>query len=271
MTSWPRPTFSAGLGLAVVGFALFVALFAPFLAPHGINDVVGGNWAPPSKTALLGTDNIGRDLLSRLIFATRVTLFVATVANVLAFLLGGFAGFIAGVVGGWIDLVLGQINDLLMAIPTLIFALVVLTVLPSDLVVIVSVMALLDSTRVFRISRSLAADIAAMDYIEVARVRGEGLGWILAGEVLPNAFSPLLAEFGLRLVFAILFLSTLSFLGLGIQPPSTDWGSLLKENKDAIVFGGWSALIPGAAIAVLATAICAVVDWILDERNGGRT
>ena len=90
------------------------------------------------------------------------------------------------------------------------------------------------------------------------------MAWILWREVLPNAFAPLLAEFGLRLVFAILFLSTLSFLGMGIQPPSTDWGSLLKENKDGIVFGGWSALIPGAAIALLAAAISTVVDWVLD-------
>jgi peptide/nickel transport system permease protein len=264
MRRLPRPTFAAGLGLAILALALIVAVFAPQIAPHGINDVVGGNWEPPSKVALLGTDDLGRDLLSRLIYGTRVTLFVATLATVLAFLLGGFTGFIAGVFGGWIDLVLGQINDLLMALPTLIFALVVLSVLPSGVVVIVSVMALLDSTRVFRISRSLAADIAAMDYIEAARVRGERPGWILYREVLPNAFSPLLAEFGLRLVFAILFLSTLSFLGLGIQPPSTDWGSLLKENKDGIVFGGWAGLVPGAAIALLATAVNAVVDWVLD-------
>jgi peptide/nickel transport system permease protein len=264
MRKLPRPTFAAGLGLGVLALSVIVALFAPFLAPHGLNDVVGGNWEPPSRTALLGTDNLGRDLLSRLIYGTRVTLFVATLATVLAFLLGGFTGFIAGVFGGWIDLVLGQLNDLLMSLPTLIFALVVLSVLPSGVVVIVSVMALLDSTRVFRISRSLATDIAAMDYIEAARVRGERLGWILWREVLPNAFSPLLAEFGLRLVFAILFLSTLSFLGLGIQPPSTDWGSLLKENKDGIVFGGWAGLVPGAAIALLATAVNAVVDWVLD-------
>jgi peptide/nickel transport system permease protein len=267
MTAFPRPTFAAGVGLAVLVLAVGIALFAPLLAPHAINDVIGGNWDPPSSKALLGTDNLGRDLLSRLIWGTRVTLFVATVATVLAFLIGGFTGFVAGVFGGWVDLVLGQINDLLMAVPTLIFALVVLTVLPSGFVVIISVMALLDSTRVFRISRSLAADIAAMDYIEAARVRGEGLAWILWREVLPNAFAPLLAEFGLRLVFAILFLSTLSFLGMGIQPPSTDWGSLLKENKDGIVFGGWSALIPGAAIALLAAAITTVVDWVLDWTN----
>lgn len=271
MTKLPSPTFTAALGLSVLGLAIGVALFAPILAPHAINDVVGGNWDPPSSKALLGTDNLGRDVLSRLIWGTRVTLSVAAIATFLAFLIGGLSGFVAGVFGGWIDVVLGGINDLLMAVPTLIFALVVLTVLPSGFGVIVAVMALLDSTRVFRISRSLAADIAAMDYIEAARVRGEGLGWILGREILPNAISPLLAEFGLRLVFAIIFLSTLSFLGLGIQPPSTDWGSLLKENKDAIVFGGWSALVPGAAIALLAIAITSVVDWALERTTSTGT
>jgi peptide/nickel transport system permease protein len=201
---------------------------APILASHTLNAIIGGNWDPPSSAAWLGTDNLGRDLLSRLIWGARVTLFIATVATLLVFLIGGLTGFLAGVCGGWVDLVFSQIDDLLMAVPTLIFALVVLSVMPSSVVVIISVMALLDSTRVFRISRSMAADIAAMDYVEAAWVRGERLGWILCREVLPNALPPLLAEFGLRLVFAILFLSTLSFLGLGVQPPSTDWGSLLK-------------------------------------------
>jgi len=266
----PPPPLAAFLGLSVVVLTLVVALFAPLLAPYDLNEVVGGNWDPPSAGALLGTDNLGRDLLSRLIWGTRMTLFVATLATVLAFLIGGLTGFVAGIFGGWIDLLLRQINDLLMAVPTLILALVVLSVIPSGLTVLIAVMAVLDSTRVFRISRSLAADIAAMDYVEAAWVRGEKIGWIVWREVLPNAISPLLAEFGLRLVFAILFLSTLSFLGLGIQPPATDWGSLLKENKDGIVFGVWSALIPGGAIVLLALAISAVMDWILDRTTHPR-
>lgn len=259
-----RPTLSAGLGLAVLAAVLIMALFAPLLAPYDINAIVGGNWDVPSAQALLGTDNLGRDLLSRLIWGARATLFVSVIATVLAFLIGSVTGFVSAVFGGWVDLLFCQVNDLLMAVPTLILALIVLSVLPSGMLVIVSVMAVLDSTRVFRISRSLAADIAAMDYVEAARVRGEGLKWVIFREVLPNALSPLLAEFGLRLVFAILFLSTLSFLGLGIQPPDADWGSLLKENKDGIVFGVGAALIPGAAIAVLAIAISAVVDWVMD-------
>ena len=131
-----------------------------------------------------------------------------------------------------------------MAIPTLIFALVVLSVLPTDLYILILVMAVLDSTRVFRISRAVAVDIAVMDFVEAARLRGEGWGWIMFREILPNALSPLLAEFGLRFAFAVLFLSTLSFLGLGVQPPVADWGSMVKENKDGIVFGISAALCP---------------------------
>jgi len=261
LTSAPA---SAWLGIAVLVLAALTALFAPVLAPYGLNEVVGGNWDPASAEAWLGTDNLGRDLLSRLIWGTRMTLFVATAATLLAFLIGGLAGFVAGIFGGWIDTALTQTNNLLMAIPSLILALVVLSVMPNGLTVLILVMAILDSTRIFRISRSLAQEIAAMEYVEVAWLRGERWWWIVAREVLPNAKSPLLAEFGLRLVFAILFLSTLSFLGLGIQPPDTDWGSLLKENKDGIVFGEWSALLPGAAIVVLAIAITAVLDWIQD-------
>ncbi|MEB0139416.1 MULTISPECIES: ABC transporter permease [unclassified Undibacterium] len=260
----PRLTIAAALALSILGAVLASALFAPLLAPYALNEVIGTSWDPPSAEALLGTDNLGRDLLSRLIWGARVTLLIAFVATALAFLIGGVSGFVAGLYRGKIDVVLNQVNDLLMAIPSLIVALVVLTIFPSSLTLIITVMAVLDSTRVFRISRSLVLDVTAMDYVEAAKLRGEGSASILWREVLPNVFAPLLAEFGLRLVFAILFLSTLSFLGLGVQPPSSDWGGLLKENKDGIVFGVWAALSPGIAIAVLAISINIVVDWWLD-------
>jgi peptide/nickel transport system permease protein len=129
-------------------------------------------------------------------------------------------------------------------------------------------MALLDATRVFRVARALATDIAAMEFVETARIRGEGILWVLGREILPNAVPPLLAEFGLRLIFAVLFLSTLSFLGLGIQPPETDWGSLLRENKDGIIFGVWAALIPGGTIALLAIAVSRISDWLQAHISG---
>ncbi|TIO03600.1 MAG: ABC transporter permease, partial [Mesorhizobium sp.] len=160
---------------------------------------------------------------------------------------------------------LSRLVDLLMSIPTLIMGLVVLSVLPSNLVTLILVMGILDSTRVYRLSRAVAVDINVMDYVEAAKLRGEASGWIIFREILPNALSPLVSELGLRFIYAVLFLSTLSFLGLGVQPPDADWGGMVKENKDGIVFGIPAALIPAAAIAALAISVNLVADWVLNR------
>ncbi|RVC44858.1 ABC transporter permease, partial [Mesorhizobium sp. M4B.F.Ca.ET.088.02.2.1] len=168
---------------------------------------------------------------------------------------------------------LSRLIDLLMSIPTLIMALVVLSVLPSNVVTLILVMGVLDSTRVYRLSRAVAVDINVMDYVEAAKLRGEGSAWIIFREILPNALSPLVSELGLRFIYAVLFLSTLSFLGLGVQPPDADWGGMVKENKDGIVFGIAAALIPAAAIAALAISVNLVADWVLNRTaslKGGR-
>ncbi|GMB80596.1 ABC transporter permease [Shinella zoogloeoides] len=264
---------SAWIGILGIAVALFCALFAPFIAPHGESEIVGSVWQPMGGDFLLGTDNLGRDLFSRLIFGARTTIFVALAATVLSFSLGMLLSFTAAVTGGFVDQVFSRFNDLMMAIPTLIFALVVLAVLPQQLWILILVMAILDSTRVYRIGRAVALDVAVMEFVEAARLRGEGTGWIIFREILPNTLSPLLAEFGLRFAFSILFLSTLSFLGLGIQPPAADWGGMVKDNKDGIIFGISAALIPGGAIAGLAICVNLVVDWLMKRTSslkGGR-
>lgn len=264
---------SAWIGIAGITLALLAAAFAPWLAPYGEREIVGAVWAPMSGQHLLGTDNLGRDLLSRLIFGARTTLFVALAASILSFAIGIILSFIAAVSGGWVDQGLSRLNDLMMSIPTLIFALVVLAALPQQIWILVLVMAVLDSTRVFRLGRAVAVDIVVMDFVEAARLRGEGTFWMIFREILPNALSPLLAEFGLRFAFAILFLSTLSFLGLGIQPPAADWGGMVRDNSDGIIFGVPAALIPGGAIATLAICVNIVVDWLLRRTSslkGGR-
>jgi len=264
---------SAWIGMLGIALALFCAVFAPFIAPHGESEIVGAIWQPLGGDYLLGTDNLGRDLFSRLIFGARTTIFVALAATVLSFSLGMLLSFTAAVTGGFIDQAFSRFNDLMMAIPTLIFALVVLAVLPQQLWILILVMAILDSTRVYRIGRAVALDVAVMEFVEAARLRGEGTGWIIFREILPNTLSPLLAEFGLRFAFSILFLSTLSFLGLGIQPPAADWGGMVKDNKDGIIFGISAALIPGGAIAGLAICVNLVVDWLMKRTSslkGGR-
>lgn len=264
---------SAWIGILGILLSLFCALFAPLIAPYGESQIVGSVWQPMGGEYLLGTDNLGRDLFSRLIFGARTTIFVALAATVLSFSLGMLLSFTAAVTGGFVDQIFSRFNDLMMAIPTLIFALVVLAVLPQQLWILILVMAILDSTRVYRIGRAVALDVAVMEFVEAARLRGEGTGWIIFREILPNTLSPLLAEFGLRFAFSILFLSTLSFLGLGIQPPAADWGGMVKDNKDGIIFGISAALIPGGAIAGLAICVNLVVDWLMKRTSslkGGR-
>jgi len=263
----------AAIGLVLTALFLIAAIFAPLIAPYGLGEIVGDVWAPMSSQFLLGTDNLGRDLLSRMIFGARTTIFIAVMATALSFSLGAILGFTAAVVGGWFDTGMSRFVDLLMAIPTLIFALVVLSVLPSTLVTLILVMGILDATRVYRLSRAVAVDINVMDFVEAAKLRGEGKGWIIFREILPNALSPLISELGLRFIYAVLFLSALSFLGLGVQPPDADWGGMVKENKDGIVFGIPAALIPAAAIAALAISVNLVADWVLNrttDLKGGR-
>jgi len=268
-----RMPLSAAIGLFFTALYFLAAIFADFIAPYGMAQVVGGVWEPISSRHWLGTDGIGRDLLTRMIYGGQTTIFIATAGTLLSFSLGSVLGFTAAVAGGWLDQALSRFVDLMMAIPSLIFALVVLSVMPVTLPVLILVMGLLDATRVFRLSRAVAVDITVMDYVEAARLRGEGRGWIIFREILPNALSPLVAEMGLRFIFMVLFVSTLSFLGLGVQPPLADWGGIVKENKEGIVYGIPAALIPAFAIATLAISVNLVADWVLNRTSslkGGR-
>jgi peptide/nickel transport system permease protein len=268
-----RMPISAAIGLFFTALYFLAAIFADLIAPYGMAEVVGGVWEPMSAKHWLGTDSIGRDLLTRMIYGGQTTIFVATVATLISFTLGSILGFTAAVAGGWLDQGLSRFVDLMMSIPTLIFALVVLSVMPVTLTVLILIMGLLDATRVFRLSRAVAVDITVMDYVEAARLRGEGRRWIIFREILPNALSPLVAEMGLRFIFAVLFISTLSFLGLGVQPPMADWGGIVKENKEGIVYGIPAALIPAFAIATLAISVNLVADWVLTRTSslkGGR-
>lgn len=269
-----RIPLSALVGIILTSAFVLAAIFAPLIAPYPMEAAVGGAWEPSSSEHWFGTDRVGRDILSRLIYGGRITIFVAAAASTIAFALGSFFGFMAAVRGGWIDQGLSRLVDLMMSIPTLIVALVLLSVLPLNLSVLIIVMGVLDSTRVFRLSRAVAMDIVVMDYVEAAKLRGEGQGWIIFREILPNALSPLVAEFGLRFIFAVLFVSTLSFLGVGVQPPQADWGGMVRDSKDFLVYGRTAALVPAAAIALLAISVNLVADWILARTSslkGGRS
>jgi peptide/nickel transport system permease protein len=263
-----RAPLSAQFGFAVILLYLVVALFAPQIAPYGETEVVGEGFAPWGGQFLLGTDNLGRDMLSRLIYGSRNTLGIAFLTTLLAFLLGGLAGLVAAIRGGWVDQGLSRLVDILMAIPQLIFALLILSVVGTTATSLVLVIAVLDATRVFRLARAVAMTVVVQDFVEATRLRGEGLWWLVTREVLPNAAAPLIAEFGLRFCFVFLFISALSFLGLGIQPPTSDWGSMVRDNAVLITFGDITPLLPAVAVALLTIGVNFVVDWMLHKSSG---
>lgn len=260
--------FSAKVGIFMVLIMALLALFAPVIAPFGETEIVGDVWLDPGGAYLLGTDNLGRDMLSRLLFGGRNTIAIAFLITGLSFTIGIFFGFLGATVGSWLDQILSRMIDVLMAFPTLIFALMILTVVGTSVPALVVVIALLDSTRVFRISRAVAMDVEVMEYVEVARLRGEGIWWIMRHEILPNALPPLVAEFGLRFCFVFLFIASLSFLGLGLQPPTADWGGMVRENSGAITFGMLTPLWPASAIAFLTVGVNLIVDWFLHLSSG---
>ncbi len=217
---------------------------------------------------LLGTDNLGRDMLSRILFGARNTIGIALAATVLTFVIGVFLGLLAATMGGIVDQVLSRIVDVMMAIPLFIAALLLLTIVGTSVFNMIAIIAILESTRVYRIARAVARDIVVLDFIEAARLRGERLSYLLVSEILPNITAPLAAEFGLRFCFVFLLIAALSFLGLGIQPPTADWGSMVRENATLITFGDITPLLPAMAIGLLTVAVNFVVDWMLHRASG---
>ena len=261
---------SAWFGIIVIVIYGLVAVFAPVIAPYGESQVLGDAYLPSSAQHWLGTDQLGRDMLTRLIYGARNTIGIALLTVLLSFALGGSMGILSAIFRGWLDQVLGRIVDVFMSIPQLIFALMLLSIVGPSATSIVLIIAVLDSTRFYRISRAVAMNVAVMDYVEAARLRGESTSWIMFKEILPNILPTLVAEFGLRFCFVFLTISSLSFLGLGIQPPTADWGSMVRENATLINYGRFTPLLPAGAIALLTVAVNFVVDWFLHKTSGLR-
>jgi peptide/nickel transport system permease protein len=263
-----KAPLTAWFGLVVIAIYLILALFAPLIAPYGQAEIVGNQFDPWSSQFVFGTDQIGRDMLSRLIYGARNTIGIAVVTTGLAFTIGGMLGLLASVLGGWVDQLLGRLVDVLMAIPQLIFALVLLSIFGSSIPNLIIIIAVLDSTRVFRLTRAVAMNVVVLDFVEAAKLQGENLRWIILREILPNILPPLVAEFGLRFCFVFLTVAALSFLGLGIQPPTADWGSMVRENATLINYGDITPLLPAGCIALLTVAVNFVVDWFLHKTSG---
>lgn len=281
---------TAAFGILVIIVYAVTAIFAGFIAPYGQEEVFAkANVLPGGDPAtggdpehILGTDPIGRDILSRIIFGAQNTVGIAFITTCLAFLIGTTMGFLAAIKGGWIDQLASRVVDALMAIPQLIFALLLMTIATAwagsngflVTVYMILIIAVLDSTRVYRLSRAVGLNIVVMDYIEAAKLRGETLSYLVFKEILPNAFAPLLAEFGLRFCFVFLTIASLSFLGIGIQPPLADWGTMVKDLSAFINFAQFSPLtaalplMAAGAIALLTVGVNFVVDWMLQKTSG---
>ncbi len=256
---------AALFGIAVVVMFVALAVLGPWIMPFDPETTVGKTWSGPSAEHWLGTDNIGRDILSRVISGARTTIGLALVTTILSFSIGVSLGIFAAVGGVIVDQLLSRIVDMFLSVPVLIMALIVLTALGSSIPTLILTIALLDSTRVYLVARAVAVDVAARDFVDVARLRGERTIWIMFHEILPNALPPLISEFGLRFCFNFLYVASLSFLGLGVQPPQADWGGMVRENGQAITFGLLAPIWPALAIALMTVAVNLVVDWLLSR------
>nr|WP_242601408.1 ABC transporter permease [Pseudaestuariivita atlantica] len=279
---------TAAFGIFIILCYAIAAIFAAWIAPYGQEEVLAkANIIPLVSAEMggdpgfpLGTDQIGRDIYSRLIYGAQNTVGIAFVTTILAFFLGVTGGFLAAVLQGWTDQVLSRLVDVLMAIPALIFSLLLITAAASLFkgssltVAMIVIIAVIDSTRVFRLARAVGMNIVVMDYIEAAKLRGERMSYLIFREVLPNAYAPLLAEFGLRFCFVFLTIAALSFLGLGIQPPLADWGTMVKDLGQFVNYAAFLPqyamlpLLPAGAIALLTVAVNFVVDWMLHRSSG---
>lgn len=259
---------TAAFGLLMITIYAFVGIFGPALAPFGEAEVIADAFAFRNDEMLLGADQIGRDFFSRLIYGTRNTVGLALAATLAAFLAGTTGGLLAATQGGRIDQIMGRIADVIMSIPSLIFALLLLSILGPKWWVLIIAVGIIYAPRVFRLTRAVAGNIVVMDYIEAAKLRGEKNSYLIRKEILPNVTAPLVAEFGLEFCFVFLLIAGLSFLGLGLQPPTADWGSMVRENATLITYQDPTPLIPAAAIALLTISVNFVVDWVLFRSSG---
>ena len=251
---------SGWIGLAIVAFWALAAVFGPTLLSRTGAAGGGAVFAPISAAHWLGTDYLGRDMLARVIEGARYTVGVAFLATLLASGTGTLLALLAAASGRWIDATLSRGLDTLTAIPSKMFALLIVGGFGSSVPMLVAAAAVIYVPGAYRIARSLAVNVNALDYVTVARTRGESTGYVMLREILPNIAGPMLADLGLRFVYVVLLLASLSFLGLGVQPPEADWGSLVRENILALSEGGASVIAPSLAIASLTIAVNLVID-----------
>jgi len=249
------------IGLSIILFWGVIALIAPHIIPHPVGEIVDEDYfGPISSRFWLGSDYLGRDMLSRVLMGARYTVGISLAAVCIACFSGVVLGMAAAVSGGWFDTALSRFLDALNSIPSKLSGLVVVAAVGSSIDVLIVTLAVIYTPGAYRFARALAVNINTMDYITVARTRGEGIFYLIGSEILPNITGPVLADLGIRFVFIVLLLSGLSFLGLGVQPPYADWGALVHENVGGLPFGAPAVIVPSLAIASLTISVNLLID-----------
>ena len=271
------------IGVCVIVFWMVIVFIGPSISPYHEADILdealfivpgsddpypATDFQPPSKVVWLGSDYLGRDTLSRTLYGARTTIGISLASTLLAYLVGVTLGIAAAVAGTVLDSVLSRFNDAILSIPSIMLALVMIAAIGSTIPILIVLTGLIYASSVFRIARALGLDVTVSDFVEAARVRGEGLWWIITREILPNVAIPMATDFGLRFVYIILFISSLSFLGLGVQPPQSDWGSMVRESLAGLPYGSIAPLVPALAIATLTIAINMIVDDVSAHAGG---
>ena len=261
----------AGLiGCAVFAFWLLMAVAGPYLAPDDAGGVGDDVFAPLSALHPLGTDYLGRDMLSRILHGAPYTIGLALAAVLVASVGGTVLAMCAAAAGGWFDAIVSRIVDTMLSIPHKLLALIIVAGFGTSVPLLILTAGIGYMPGAYRIARALAVNVQAMDYVQAARARGEGMAYITCHERLPNMIRPVLADFGLRFLFIVLLLSGLSFLGLGIQPPHADWGSLVRENIIGLSEGAPAVVMPALAIATLTIAVNMAIDGLAGRKRRGR-
>lgn len=257
--SWP-----AMIGVFLVGFWVVVAILAPLLAPYdpNVSDYAALANPFPSAEHWLGTDNQGRDLLSRIIWGARTVLIVAPIAVIIAYTIGAAMGLVAGYKGGWWDIVLSRISDVILSFPVIILYMIIIANFGASMVNIIVAVTFTAAPQIMRIVRGLTLDLKNMEYVAAAKTRGEGDIYIMLVEILPNARGPLIVDACLRMGYTTIAIGVLGFLGLGLPPPDPDWGGMVKDTYGMMSVWPHMSLIPAAAISSLVVGFNLLADGI---------
>ena len=264
------------VGLTIVAVLVALALIGPYIAPHSPFVFVGAPFASPSSHAWLGTDTLGRDVLSRILCGGRTVIGLALAATALAMVIGVALGLLAGYSRAAVDDVIMRLLDVLLAFPSIVFVLLLVALLGHALWLIVLAVAVTHAPRIARVARGACLEIVGRDFVRASEALGVPRRKILMGEILPNITSPLLVEFGLRMTYSIGLIASLSFLGFGMPPPAADWGLMINENRIAIVVQPWATVVPVLLIALLTIGTNLMTDGVsraligIDRNTGAK-